>query len=163
MHAEWEWDNYRKIPKISPGADIFQRPFLRGLSMEGNLCFKIDWASLMVERKFTIFALLCIWGQFPSTSPWGAYIWRGDLTEGFLGYEFGGLIFGGANTWRGLFLEFYGVLDNTFRSAWTWLCCWPNNISEFISSWPDLHLIIHLIFMKQPNLIPMLRGLRDRH
>ena len=27
--------------------------------------------------------------------------------EGFLRYEFGGLIFGGAYTWRGLFLEFY--------------------------------------------------------
>ena len=25
---------YRKIPKISPGAYIFQRPFLRGLSLE---------------------------------------------------------------------------------------------------------------------------------
>ena len=24
-------------------------------------------------------------------APWGAYIWRGDLTEGFLRYEFGGL------------------------------------------------------------------------
>ena len=30
--------------------------------------------------------------------PRGAYIWRGDLTEGFLRYEFGGLIFGGAYT-----------------------------------------------------------------
>ena len=28
--------------------------------------------------------------------PGGAYIWRGDLTEGFLRYEFGRLIFGGA-------------------------------------------------------------------
>ena len=28
--------------------------------------------------------------------PGGAYIWRGDLTEGFLRYRFGGLIFGGA-------------------------------------------------------------------
>ena len=28
--------------------------------------------------------------------------------EGFLCYRFGGLIFGGAYTWRGLFLEFYG-------------------------------------------------------
>ena len=37
---------YRKIPKVSPGAYIFQRPFLRGLSTEGNLRFKIDWASL---------------------------------------------------------------------------------------------------------------------
>ena len=26
---------YRKIPKISPGAYIFQRPFLRGLFSEG--------------------------------------------------------------------------------------------------------------------------------
>ena len=26
----------------------------------------------------------------------GAYIWRGDLMEGFLRYQFGGLIFGGA-------------------------------------------------------------------
>ena len=26
---------YRKIPKMSPGAYIFQRPFLRGLFLEG--------------------------------------------------------------------------------------------------------------------------------
>ena len=72
--------------------------------------FKIDWANLIVGRKFTVFAfLLCIRGQFQSTSPLGAYIWRGDLTEGFLRYEFGGLICGGAYTWRGLFLEFYGM------------------------------------------------------
>ena len=85
----------RKIPKISPGAY-----FWRGLYSEGNLRFKIDWASLIVGRKFTIFAFfyLCIWGKFPSTSPPGAYIWRGDLTEGFLRYEFGGLIFGGARS-----------------------------------------------------------------
>ena len=48
---------YRKIPKISPGAYIFQRPFLRGLSTEGNLSFKIEGASLTVERKLTVFAL----------------------------------------------------------------------------------------------------------
>ena len=60
--------------------------------------FKIDWASLTVGRKFTVFALFyfVFEGNFPSTSPRGAYIWRGDLTEGFLRYEFGGLIFGGA-------------------------------------------------------------------
>jgi len=29
--------------------------------------------------------------------------------EGFLRYQFGGLIFGGAYTWRGLFSEFYGI------------------------------------------------------
>ena len=40
--------------------------------------------------------------------PGGAYIRRGDLTEGFLHCDFEGLIFGGAYTWRGLFSEFYG-------------------------------------------------------
>ena len=60
--------------------------------------FKIDWASLIVGSKFTVFALFyfVFEGNFPSTSPRGAYIWRGDLTEGFLRYEFGGLIHGGA-------------------------------------------------------------------
>ena len=33
---------------------------------------------------------------FQVQAPGGAYIWRGDLTEGFLRYRFGGLIFGGA-------------------------------------------------------------------
>ena len=70
----------------------------RGLSTEGSLRFKIDWASLIVGSKFTIFALFyfVFEGNFPSTSPQGAYIWRGDLTEGFLSYRFGGLINGGA-------------------------------------------------------------------
>ena len=64
--------------------------------MEGNLRFKIEWASLKAGRKFTVFALFYF--QFPSTSPWEAYIWRGDLTDGFLRYKFGGLIFEGAYT-----------------------------------------------------------------
>ena len=107
------WVRYRKIPKISPGAYILQRPFLRGLSTQGNLCFKIDQASPIVGSKFTVFALFyfVFEGNFPSTSPRGAYIWRGDLTEGFLRYEFGGLIFGGVYTWRGLFSEFYGTFE----------------------------------------------------
>ena len=60
--------------------------------------FKLERASLIVGSKFTVFALFYVAfeGSFPSTSPWGAYIWRGDLTDGFLRYRFGGLIFGGA-------------------------------------------------------------------
>ena len=59
---------------------------------------KTDWASLIVGSKFTVFALFyfVFEGNFPSTSRLGAYIWRGDLTEGLLRYVFGGLIFGGA-------------------------------------------------------------------
>ena len=69
--------------------------------MEGNLRFKIDWASLINRRKFTIFALFyfVFEGNFQAQAPRGAYIWRGDLTEGFF-YQFGGLIFGGAYFWN---------------------------------------------------------------
>ena len=64
-----------------------------------------------MERKFTTFALFyfIFEGKFQVQGPRGAYIRRGDLTEGFLRYDFGGLIFGGAYTWRGLFSEFYGT------------------------------------------------------
>ena len=73
---------------------IFGGAYLR----KGNLRLKIDWASLIDGSKFTVFALFyfVFEGSFPSTSPRGAYIWRGVLTEGFLRYRFGGLIFGGA-------------------------------------------------------------------
>ena len=48
--------------------------------------FQIDWASLIVGSKFTVFALFYFVfdGNFPSTSSRGAYIWRGDFTEVFL-------------------------------------------------------------------------------
>ena len=91
---------------------IFDGAYIqRGLFTEQNLRFKIDWAGLLVESKFTDFALFCFVfeGNFPGTSPRGAYIWRGDLTEDFLHHPFGGLIFGGVYTWRGLFSEFYGI------------------------------------------------------
>ena len=67
--------------------------------MEGNLRFKIDWASLEAGRKFTVFALFYFAFECKSTSPRGAYIWRDYLTEGFLRHGFGGFIFGGAYTW----------------------------------------------------------------
>ena len=82
----------------------------RGLFTEVNLRFKIDWASLIVGSKFTVFALfyLVFEGNFPSTSPQVAYIWRGHLTEDFLRYQTGGLKFGA----RGLYVEgiIFGIL-----------------------------------------------------
>ena len=81
----------------------------RGLSTEGNLRFKIDWASLIAESKFTFFALFyfVFEGNFSSTSPRRAYIWRGDLTEGFFA-----LPVWGASIWRGLYMEglIFGIL-----------------------------------------------------
>ena len=77
----------------------------------GNLRFKIDWASLIVGSKFTVLAFFTLYLRaiFQVQVRPGAYIRRGDLTEGFLRYRVGGgggLIFGGAYTWRGLFRNF---------------------------------------------------------
>ena len=59
-------------------------------------------------RKFTIFALFyfVFEGKFQVQAPRGAYIRRGDLTEGFLRYDFN---IWRAYIWRGLFSEFYGI------------------------------------------------------
>ena len=66
--------------------------------------FKIDWTNLIVRSKFTIFALFyfVFEGNFPSTSPRGGYVWRGDLTEGFFALR----------VWGGLYLEglIFGIL-----------------------------------------------------
>ena len=62
--------------------------------MEGNLHFKIDWASLIVGRKFTIFALFY-------------FVFEGNFH--FCVTNLGGRIFGGAYTWWGIFSEFYST------------------------------------------------------
>ena len=80
--------------------------------MEGNLRFKIDWASLIVGSKFTVFALFYFLfeGNFPSTSPREAYV-EGRFNGGFfcitgLGSLYlEGLIHGGA-----YFLNFMVIL-----------------------------------------------------
>ena len=107
---------YRKIPKISPGSYIFQRPFLRGLFLHGlifvgayvrrEVCVS---KSIGLGRKLTVFALFyfVFEGNFSKHKIPGGLYWRGDFTEGFLCYEFGG-----AYTWRGLFRNF------TVVSAW---------------------------------------------
>ena len=56
--------------------------------MEGNLRFKIDWASLQWEGNLPF--LLCFTFVFEGKFPRGAYIRRGDLTEGFLRFDFRG-------------------------------------------------------------------------
>ena len=78
--------------------------------------FKIDRASLIVGSKCTVFALFYIVfeGNFPSTSPLGAYIGRVDLTGGFFV-----LPVWGAYIWRGLYMEglifgFYGMCIAAF-------------------------------------------------
>ena len=61
--------------------------------MEGNLHFKIDWASLIVGRKCTDFGLFyfVFEGNFQVQAPRGLYL-EGQFNGGVLRYELGGLI-----------------------------------------------------------------------
>ena len=67
----------------------------RGLCTEGNLRFKIDWASLILGRKFAVFLCFTLYLRAISQVQAPGGQWRGDITEGFLRYKFWGLIFGG--------------------------------------------------------------------
>ena len=102
---------YRKIPKISPGAYIFQRPFLGGLLLVGlifggaylrrGICVlkSIGLAYSCKEIYRFCFVLLCIWGPFPSTSSPGGFYSEGRRNGGFFALRVwggGGLIQGGA-------------------------------------------------------------------
>ena len=53
----------------------------RGLSMEGNLHFEINWNSLIVANKFTVFALFYFLfeGNFPNTLAPGGHIFGGAI------------------------------------------------------------------------------------
>ena len=61
--------------------------------MGGNLCFKINWASLIVW--FTLYLRAIFQVQAP-----GALIFGGAINGGFLRYQFGGLIHGAAYFWN---------------------------------------------------------------
>ena len=79
----------------------------RGLCTEGNLSFKFDWAGLQWEGNLPF--LLCFTlnsRQIPGTLLRGAYIQRGDLTEGFLRYDLGGLYLKGLVHARAYFRNF---------------------------------------------------------
>ena len=86
--------NYGKIPKISPGAYIFQRPFLRDLFLEGlifggayvrrEICVSksIGLASkLVVNLPFLLCFTLYSRANSKYKSPGGAYIWRGLFSK----------------------------------------------------------------------------------
>ena len=91
---------YRKIPKISPGAYIFQRPFLRGLFLEGlifggayvlsKICVSksIGLAISGKEIYHFCFVLLCIREQIPCTSPPGGLYSEGRFNGGFFALRF---------------------------------------------------------------------------
>ena len=77
---------------------------MRGLSTKGNLRFKIDWASLINGRKFTVFALFyfVFEGNFRVTS-------LGDL-------YLEGLIFGILRCSTGTVLTFHTSKDGYLQT-----------------------------------------------
>ena len=83
--------------------------------------FKIDWASLTVGRKFTVFALFYFEfeGNFPSTSPPEGLHLVGRFNGGFFA-----LPDWGAYTWRGFFFRNFTV---SFDALWKFL--WPGKSS----------------------------------
>ena len=80
--------------------------YSEGLIYEGTFAFQNLALQLEVNLPFLLCFTLYLRAIFQVQAPGGAYIWRGNLTEGFLSYRFWGLIFGGAYTWRVLFSEF---------------------------------------------------------
>ena len=77
--------------------------------MEGNSCFKIDGASLIVRMKFIGFALFyfVFEGNFQVQSPRSLYL-EGEFNRGFFA-----LRVWGAYIWRGLYMEglIFGILQ----------------------------------------------------
>ena len=69
------------------------------------------WASLIVGRKFIVFALFyfVFEGNFQVQAPPGGLYLEGQFNRGFFALRVWGVIFGGAYTWRGLFSEFYCI------------------------------------------------------
>ena len=95
---------------------------MRGLFLEGVICGGAYlWREICVSKSigkalklegnlpFLLCFTLYLSAIFKYKPPAGLYL-EGRFNRGFLRYEFGGLIFGGAYTWRGLFSEFYGIM-----------------------------------------------------
>ena len=77
--------------------------------------FKIDWASLVVRRKFTVFALLyyVFEGNFQVHPPRGGLYLEGRFNGGFFA-----LRVWGAYIWRGLYME--GLIFEILRYLQSW-------------------------------------------
>ena len=73
------------------------------------MCFKIDWASLIVGRKFPVFALFyfVFEGNFLVQAPWGGLYLEGQFNGGFFAVRVWGVYI-----WRGLYMEglIFGIL-----------------------------------------------------
>ena len=89
-------------------------PIFGGAYVRREICVSksIGLACSGKEIYHFCFVLLCIRfeAKFQVQAPQGTYIRRGDLTEGFLCYGVGGLIFGGAY-FRNFTVSYPAVID----------------------------------------------------
>ena len=86
-----------------------------GAYVRREICVS-KWIGLACSGKeiyHFCFVLLCIRGQIPSTNPPEG----GLYSEGAFNGGFFALQFWGAYIWRGLFSEFYGILQEQKREA----------------------------------------------
>ena len=92
----------------------------RGLCTEGNLRFKIDWASLILGRKFTVFLCFTLYLRAISKykPPGGLYL------EGRFNGRLFPLVVWGAYIWTGLYMEgLFSEFDDNLEKDWTLLLC----------------------------------------
>ena len=93
--------DYRQIPKISSRAYIFQRPFLRGLFLEGLM---YGGGSLYWEGNLQFLLCFTLYSRANSKyKPTGGLYSEGRFNRGFFVSRFSV-----AYVWRSLFSEFYG-------------------------------------------------------
>ena len=90
--------------------------------MEGNLHFKVSWASLTLGRKFTVFLCFTLYLRAISKSKppggGGAHKFGGwEFNGRFFCYKFGGLLFGGA-----YFQNFTGLIFRRGAGGWSEKC-----------------------------------------
>ena len=82
---------------------------------KGNLPFKRDGLACSGEEIYHFCFVFSLYSRANSKykPPGCAYIWRGDLTGGFLCYDFGGGGGGALIIWRGLIIfGIYGMFIN---------------------------------------------------
>ena len=83
---------------------------MKGIIYGGKFVSKSIGPALWLEVNLPLLICFTLYlrAMFQVQAPGGLYeFWRGDLTEGFLSYRFRGLY-----SLRGLFSEFYGILQN---------------------------------------------------
>ena len=109
--------NYRKIPKISPGAPgLFSKALCEGLIFGGayvrrEICVsKSIWQAFFLEGNLPVFLFYFVFeGNFQVQASHGGFF---------------ALRFWGAYTWRGLFSEFYGtsqLITNFSKNEKEWM------------------------------------------